>query len=82
MRTAVVNPLLPAGYDLVWTLVIATLAALAVVAALQVLRAKQLSGLEVAVWLLVIVALPVLGPVAWFITGRRLRASSIEAQRR
>jgi hypothetical protein len=65
MLTAAVNPLLPAGYDVAWTLMLAAIVSLAVVAVAQLTRAKAIRGLEAAIWVLVILALPVVGPLAW-----------------
>ena len=62
-----VNPLLPAGYDILWTLIIAAVAALLFASAWQILRSPQLTGFQSLVWLAVVLALPVLGPFAWFV---------------
>lgn len=63
---AAVNPLLPAGYDVIWTIALAVIASLAVVAIAQLVRAKTVGGVEAAIWVLIILALPVVGPIAWF----------------
>ena len=75
--TDVTNPLLPAGYDIMWSLVLAVALALTVTALWQVLRSRELTGTQAVVWALVILALPVLGPVAWWILrpGRDARAA-------
>ncbi|SDS43365.1 PLDc N-terminal domain-containing protein [Agrococcus carbonis] len=65
--TDVTNPLLPAGYDIMWSLVLAVALALTVTALWQVLRSRELSGVQAVVWALLILALPVLGPIAWWI---------------
>ena len=65
--TDVTNPLLPAGYDVMWSLVLAVALALTVMALWQVLRSRKLTGVQAVVWALLIVALPVLGPIAWWI---------------
>lgn len=63
---AAVNPLLPVGYDVIWTIALAVIASLAVVAIAQLVRAKAVAGLEAAIWVLIILVLPVVGPIAWF----------------
>ena len=63
---AAANPLLPAGYDVIWTVSLALVAILAVVAIVQLVRAKAVAGVEAAIWVLMILALPVIGPIAWF----------------
>lgn len=63
---AAANPLLPAGYDVIWTISLAVIASLAVVAIAQLVRAKAVAGLEAAIWVLIILVLPVVGPIAWF----------------
>ncbi|WP_051223234.1 PLDc N-terminal domain-containing protein [Agrococcus lahaulensis] len=62
---AAVNPLLPAGYDVIWTISLLAIATLAVVAMGQLVRAKAVAGVEAAIWVLIILALPVVGPIAW-----------------
>lgn len=77
MLLEVVNPLLPTGYDVIWTVVVLALLALAAIAIVQVLREPTLSGLGAALWLLVILALPVLGAVAWFVLRPRSAAAQL-----
>jgi hypothetical protein len=67
MLAVVRNPLLPTGYDVMWTAVLAGIVALAVVAIAQIGRAKAVTGVEAAVWVLVVLALPVAGSLAWFV---------------
>lgn len=45
--------------------------ALAVLAAISVLRSSDVDGGSRLGWILAVVALPVLGPLAWFVVGRR-----------
>ncbi|MET4097907.1 hypothetical protein ABIB37_000144 [Agrococcus sp. UYP10] len=77
MLLEVVNPLLPTGYDVIWTVAVLALLALAAVAIVQVLREPTLSGLGAVLWLLVILALPVLGAVAWFVLRPRRAAGQL-----
>ncbi|WP_279366916.1 PLD nuclease N-terminal domain-containing protein [Microbacterium testaceum] len=71
-----VNPLMTAAYDLVWSavaLVAFGLAAWAIVSLSR--RARHLPSTGVLTWALVIVMVPVLGPVSWMAAGRRARVS-------
>ena len=76
MRIQTENPLLPAGYDVVWTLVLVGLAALTVAALWQALRSKAHTGGQQLLWALVIVVAPVLGSLAWFVLRRPRRSTT------
>jgi hypothetical protein len=66
------NPLIPAGYDIAWSIVAVLVFALAVAALVSLARsAKRLSATQALVWTLVILFVPVAGPVAWLAIGRR-----------
>ena len=70
------NPLMPAPYDLVWStaaLVAFSLAVWAIVSLSR--RARHLPPTVVLTWALVIVVVPVLGPVSWLAAGRRAEVS-------
>ncbi len=68
------NPLLPATYDLVWSGLGVIALGLAVWAVLSLSRhARVLPSVVVAVWAVVILLVPVLGPLAWILAGRRAR---------
>ncbi len=68
------NPLLPATSDLVWSGLAVVALGLAVWAVLSLSRrARDLSSAVVAVWAVVILLVPVLGPLAWILAGRRAR---------
>ncbi len=71
MRTLeAVNPLLPAGYDIAWSIVALALLAFMVSAVVSLVRVSgALTGIQTIVWLVIIVALPVFGGVAWFVAG-------------
>jgi len=67
-----VNPLMPAGYDLVWSGAAVVVFGLAVWGIVSLSRsARRLSSTMVLVWALVILLVPVLGPVSWLFAGRR-----------
>ncbi|WP_243076051.1 PLD nuclease N-terminal domain-containing protein [Microbacterium sp. SS28] len=66
------NPLIPAGYDIVWSVVAGLVIALVIVALVVLARsAKRLTPLEALVWTLVVLFVPVLGPLAWLTIGHR-----------
>lgn len=66
------NPLLPAGYDIVWSVVTVIVIALTIVALVMLARsAKHLTGAQALGWTAVVLFVPVLGPVAWLAIGRR-----------
>ncbi len=66
------NPLMPAAYDLVWSAVALVAFGLVVWAVVSLSRrARHLPSRVVLTWALVIVVVPVLGPVAWLAAGRR-----------
>ncbi|KTR09350.1 PLDc N-terminal domain-containing protein [Curtobacterium luteum] len=66
------NPLVPATYDLVWSVVAVITVALAVVASVSLSRAaRRLSPWLAFAWAALIVLVPVLGAVAWLGVGRR-----------
>lgn len=74
--TADVNPLLPAGYDIVWSMVMVALLALAVLALVSIGRAREVTGWRTLAWIVVVLALPLVGPVLWFLLGRTSRATT------
>lgn len=63
-----VNPLIPAAYDVIWTVALVLVAVLTL-AALTVLAFawRRLPLIDAIVWLVVIFALPLAGPVVWLI---------------
>lgn len=67
-----VNPLFPAGYDVVWSVVAVVIIGLAIVAIVSLSRvARRLTAVQALIWVLVVLFVPVLGPVAWLAVGRR-----------
>lgn len=66
------NPLIPAGYDIVWSVVSVVVIALAVLALVSLARsARRLSTWQTLGWTLAILFAPVLGSLAWLTIGRR-----------
>lgn len=75
------NPILPTGYDIAWTMVLFLVIALIVVALVSLARtAKRLTSTQALIWALVTILVPVIGPVAWLSIGRR--SGLADAQRR
>lgn len=69
---AVDPPLLPAGFDIAYSLAPIFLIALIVVSLISIARhGDGLSSVATAVWSALVVLAPFLGPIAWFIVGRR-----------
>lgn len=64
------NPLIPAGYDILWSVIVVAVVALTITALLQALRSKAYTGGQQLLWALLIVAAPVLGSLVWFVLGR------------
>lgn len=73
MLAATVNPLMPAGYDLLWTVVLVATFALTATALWQALRSPAHTGGQQLLWAAVIVVAPVAGALAWFVLRSPLR---------
>ena len=66
------NPLLPATADIGWSIFVLAVVVLLVVSLISVgRRSSGLGALATAIWVVVVILLPVLGPLAWFVAGRR-----------
>ncbi|MGZ0712031.1 PLD nuclease N-terminal domain-containing protein (plasmid) [Coraliomargarita sp. W4R53] len=76
METSI-NPLMPAGYDIAWSLVMLAIAVLTIVAIVSWWRStKYLSRTERLLWVLLILFVPLFGPLAWLSIGRRCVAAA------
>ncbi|KAA9110606.1 PLDc N-terminal domain-containing protein [Microbacterium rhizomatis] len=65
------NPLLPAGFSLAWSITVAAIAICAFTALVSLFRGRDhLRPLALAVWTVAIAAFPVLGAAAWLFVGR------------
>jgi len=77
MRRDSLNPLLPSGFDIGWSIVGIVVAAAYVafiLAALwSIFSSRRLTGAGRLLWVLVVVAFPLLGSLAWFVWGRDAR---------
>jgi hypothetical protein len=66
------NPVLPAAYDIVWSMVVIIGFVLMVIALVSISRAaKSLTTGQALIWSLVVVFLPVIGSLSWLFIGRR-----------
>jgi len=73
------NPILPAGYDIAWTIVPFLVIALVVVALVSLARtAKRLTSMQALIWALVTIFVPVVGPLAWLSIGRRSDLADVQ----
>lgn len=71
------NPLIPASYDIVWSVIAAAAIALIVAAFISLARtAKEMSGVQTLVWVLVVLLIPILGAAAWLFIGRRAQRTT------
>ncbi|QKJ19085.1 PLD nuclease N-terminal domain-containing protein [Microbacterium hominis] len=73
------NPLIPAAYDLVWSGVAVLALALAVLSLVSIARsARALTPVPALGWTLLAIFVPVAGPLAWLVIGRRTGAGASE----
>jgi hypothetical protein len=72
-----VNPLLPAWYDIAWSVTAVVAFAVLLIALISLARvARSLSSSQALAWTLVTLFVPVLGPLAWLFIGRRSATAS------
>ena len=65
------NPLIPTAYDIVWSAASVALAALMIIALISLARrAKNLTTTQSLIWTVLVIFVPVLGPLAWLFIGR------------
>ena len=66
------NPVIPQQYDISWTIALVAVLALMAAAVVSVVRnSARMSLPATVVWIVGVVVLPVLGPLVWFLVGRR-----------
>ena len=66
------NPLIPAGYDIVWSAISVLVLAFMILALISLARsAKRLNGSQGLIWTLVVIFVPFIGPLGWLSIGRR-----------
>lgn len=73
--TETINPLIPAGYDIAWSVAALIGVVLIVIALVSIGRDSSLTAGQRLVWVLLAIFLPVAGPVAWLVAGRRATAA-------
>jgi drug/metabolite transporter (DMT)-like permease len=66
-----VNPLMPSPFFGIWGIVMIAGVALFIAALISVARNKTYTSAGTVIWTLIILALPVAGPVLWFLMGRK-----------
>ncbi len=65
------NPLIPTSWEVLAMLAGAAVIVLFVVALLSLSRDEHYTGTQRLLWLLVLLAAPLLGPILWLTLGRR-----------
>jgi uncharacterized membrane protein YhaH (DUF805 family) len=74
-----INPIIPVGYDIAWTMFSVLVIALAVVALVSMARtAKRLTSAHAMIWTLVTIFVPVVGPLARLSIGRRSGLAQVQ----
>lgn len=76
------NPLIPAWYDLAFSIVPLAFVAIAIVGLVSIVRRySAMSTFDSVVWTVFVVAVPVVGTTVWFVLGRqRYTAASSRAE--
>lgn len=68
------NPLMPAGYDVVWIAFVACTVVMIAIALVAIRRNRQsLTSRQALIWGLVVIFVPIIGPAAWLLAGRPAR---------
>lgn len=75
-----VEPLVPSPLFGVWGFLMSAGVALFLAALISVARNKKYTSGGTVIWTLIIVALPVLGPILWFVIGRKSLDSGVRDQ--
>lgn len=65
------NPVIPTHWEFTVIGVGVLTLLLFVVVLIDIARSRRVSGLTRAVWVLVVLAFPVIGPLLWLVVGRR-----------
>ena len=74
-----INPIIPVGYDIAWTMFSVLIIALVVVALVSMARtAKRLTSAQAMIWALVTIFVPVVGPLVWLSIGRRSGLAQVQ----
>lgn len=70
------NPLLPAGTDILWSLLFVAAAALVISALIQVVRTRALPVGARLAWFVVVLATPLIGALAWLLFRSALQRAA------
>ena len=73
------NPLIPVWFDLAWSGFVLCALGLLVFALVQIARSSELSSTGRAIWVLIVLFVPIVGPVVWFSIGRRSLVSASQS---
>lgn len=68
------NPLVPTAFNVVMSILVTLAMVYSIAAIISMVRTRSLIGGRFLVWLLLVLAAPVLGATAWFAYGRRSEA--------
>jgi drug/metabolite transporter (DMT)-like permease len=72
------NPLIPTGYDILWSVIAIALFALVVAALISLVRnARALTTVQALVWTLLVLFVPLFGALAWLFVGRPSSAAAV-----
>jgi hypothetical protein len=67
------NPLVPASYDVVFALSLIVLVGMVIAALISIGRnGSKLGSTQSLVWVLLVIFVPAIGSLAWFLAGRPL----------
>jgi len=71
------NPLVPTGFDIAASLIAVVVIAATIVALVSIVRVgRDIRPAAALVWTLIVLFVPMLGAVAWFVAGKPARARS------
>ncbi len=65
------NPVIPNAWELTAQGAGALAVTIVVVALISIARSRHLTSTAQAVWVLIVLAFPILGPASWLVVGRR-----------
>lgn len=70
------NPIIPPAWEATTLLAGLAIAILFIAALISIIRNKHQTPVGTALWILVVLAVPVLGPLVWFLAGNRSSRTS------
>lgn len=72
-----VNPLLPDGFSIVWTILVVLQAALFLIALGTIIASPRYTLGGKLLWVVVVFTAPVVGAIAWLTVGRRAQLRTL-----